>query len=111
MENNEAKKRALEEIQSLIEKGNLFALTSTAVPFGKFLEILEWGNEVVKFFNQLYRGNECASKEFEDEMKRFVAVGDRFIVLKERLVKWQQKIESGNWQFKKCSIQELCGYV
>lgn len=111
MENTEAKKRAMKEIQSFIEKGSFFALTSTAVPFSKFREIAKWDDEVVEFFNQLYRSSECVRKEFGDEMKRFAAVGDRFIVLMERLEDWRQKIESGNWLFTKRSIDELRGFV
>ena len=106
-EDKERKKWALESIQSFIVKGDSFALNATAVPFGKLREIAQWNKEVVEWFiKQLYCGNEKRCKELEDELRVFVAVGDRYFILRERLQKCSQEIESGSWTFRKFSSNQ-----
>lgn len=90
----EAMANAVKQIESLIQKGESFDLRTTAIPIEKCQEVSNWNDEVIALFQRICGGSKRIS-EFEDELKKFVTVGERFGMLKTRLCRLLEKIING----------------
>lgn len=90
----EAMANAVKQIESLIQKGESFDLRTTAIPIEKCQEVSNWNDEVIALFQRICGGSKRIS-EFEDELKKFVTVGERFGMLKTRLYRLLEEITHG----------------